>query len=113
MKKTTILLSALLAVLLGVAEPMDVPFRGGGGLAAGAVRVPGVSEWAMGVCLDGTTLYVVAGGVLSAFDVREPLKPKLLGQLPGLRLARLADADVRRVVGVGDVHHLHAVDART
>ena len=25
-----------------------------------AVRVPGVSEWAMGVCLDGTTLYVVA-----------------------------------------------------
>ena len=28
-----------------------------------------------------------------------------------LRLARLADADVRRVVGVGDVHHLHAVDA--
>ena len=31
------------------------------GLAAGAVRVPGVSEWAMGVCLDGTTLYVVAG----------------------------------------------------
>ena len=49
MKKTTILLTALLAVLLGVAEPMDVPFRGGGGLAAGAVRVPGVSEWAMGV----------------------------------------------------------------
>ena len=84
MKKTTILLSALLAALLGVAEPMDVPFRGGGGLAAGAVRVPGVSEWAMGVCLDGTTLYAVAGGVLSAFDVREPLKPRLLGQLPGM-----------------------------
>ncbi len=84
MKKTTILLSALLAVLLGVAEPVDTPFRDGGALAAGAVRVHGVSDWAMGVCLDGTTLYVVAGGVLSVFDVREPLKPKLLGQLPGM-----------------------------
>lgn len=112
MKKTTILLSALLAVLLGVAEPMDVPFRGGGGLAAGAVRVPGVSEWAMGVCLDGTTLYVVAGGVLSAFDVREPLKPKLLGQLPGMDNNRQVVAQDGFVYVVSRETGMRIIDAR-
>ena len=112
MKKTTILLSALLAALLGVAEPMDVPFRGGGGLAAGAVRVPGVSEWAMGVCLDGTTLYVVAGGVLSAFDVREPLKPKLLGQLPGMDNNRQVVAQDGFVYVVSRETGMRIIDAR-
>lgn len=110
MKKTTILLSALLAVLLGVAESVDVPFRRVG--VAGAVRVPGVSDWAMGVCLDGTTLYVVAGGVLSAFDVREPLKPKLLGQLPGMDNNRQVVAQEGFVYVVSRETGMRIIDAR-
>lgn len=77
-----------------------------------AVRVPGVSDWAMGVCLDGTTLYVVAGGVLSAFDVREPLQPKLLGQLPGMDNNRQVIAQDGFVYVVSRETGMRIIDAR-
>lgn len=106
------ILSAVLVVLSGAAGAADVPLRGGGGLAAGAARVPGVADWAMGVCLDGTTLYAVAGGVLSAFDVREPLKPRLLGQLPGMDNNRQVAAQDGFVYVVSRETGLRIVDAR-
>lgn len=77
-----------------------------------AVRVPGVGKWAMGVCLDGTTLYAVAGGVLSSFDVREPFRPKLLAQLPGMDNNRQVVAQDGFVYVVSRETGLRIVDAR-
>ena len=47
-------------------------------------RVAGVSDSAMGVCLDGKNLYVVGGGALYALDVTDPANPVLVGSLPGM-----------------------------
>ena len=59
-----------------------------------ATRVNGVDDWAMGVALDGETLYCIAGMSLYALDVSEPLKPKVIGRLDGM--------DNRRQVAVSD-----------
>ena len=52
--------------------------------ALAATRVPAVDTNAMAVCLDGTTLYCLAGESLHALDVSEPLKPRPLGRLDGM-----------------------------
>ena len=59
-----------------------------------AVRVDGVDDRAMGVALDGKTLYCIAGRSLYALDVAEPLSPKVIGRLDGM--------DNRRQVAVAD-----------
>ncbi len=59
-----------------------------------AVRVDGVDDRAMGVALDGKTLYCIAGRSLYALDVAEPLAPKVIGRLDGM--------DNRRQVAVAD-----------
>lgn len=63
-------------------------------LAQAAFRVDGVDDRAMGVALDGTTLYCIAGRSLYALDVAEPLAPKVIGRLDGM--------DNRRQVAVAD-----------
>ena len=59
-----------------------------------AVRVDGVDDRAMGVALDGKTLYCIAGRSLYALDVANPLAPKVIGRLDGM--------DNRRQVAVAD-----------
>jgi len=60
-----------------------------------AFQVAGVDvKRAMGVALDGKTLYCIAGTSLYALDVTEPLAPKVLGRLDGMDNPRqLAVAD--------------------
>ena len=59
-----------------------------------AFRVDGVDDKAMGVALDGKTLYCIAGRSLYALDVVDPLAPKVIGRLDGM--------DNRRQVAVAD-----------
>ena len=59
-----------------------------------AFRVDGVDDRAMGVALDGKTLYCIAGRSLYALDVSDPLAPKVIGRLDGM--------DNRRQVAVAD-----------
>ncbi|MBR4653880.1 MAG: hypothetical protein IKO72_11035 [Kiritimatiellae bacterium] len=59
-----------------------------------AVRVDGVDDKAMGVALDGKTLYCIAGRSLYALDVADPLAPKVIGRLDGM--------DNRRQIAVAD-----------
>ena len=63
-------------------------------VAQAAFRVDGVDDRAMGVALDGTTLYCIAGRSLYALDVADPLAPKVVGRLDGM--------DNRRQVAVAD-----------
>lgn len=55
-----------------------------GGVLGEGVRVEAVPDRAMGVELVGRTLYAIGGGELVALDVSSPLKPVVLGRLPGM-----------------------------
>jgi len=66
----------------------------GSNAAKAAFRVDGVADRAMGVALDGKTLYCIAGRSLYALDVADPLAPKVIGCLDGM--------DNRRQVVVAD-----------
>lgn len=81
------------------------------------VHVPKVGQKGMAVALDGDRLFAGAGSQLYAFDVTEPLKPRLLGVLGGfdnLRQMRVRGNFVyvvsretgMRIVDVSDPGHM-------
>ena len=81
------------------------------------VRVGGVASRGMAVALDGTRLFAGAGTKLYAFDVSNPLKPVLRGELDGfdnLRQIRVRGDFVyvvsretgMRIVDVSDPAHM-------
>ena len=81
------------------------------------VRVPQVAQKGMAVAMEGGRLFAGAGSTLYAFDVAEPLKPRLLGSLDGfdnLRQMRVRGNFVyvvsretgMRIVDVSDPAHM-------
>ena len=49
-----------------------------------SVQVREVDQMAMGVAIDGSWLYCIAGTNLYALDISEPMKPKVVGVLGGM-----------------------------
>jgi hypothetical protein len=81
------------------------------------VRMPHVEQKGMAVAMDGSRLFAGAGSTLYAFDVAEPLKPRLLGSLGGFdnlrqirvrgRFAYVVSRETgMRIVDVSDPAHM-------
>ena len=81
------------------------------------VRIPHVEQKGMAVAMDGSRLFAGAGSTLYAFDVAEPLKPRLLGSLGGFdnlrqirvrgRFAYVVSRETgMRIVDVSDPAHM-------
>ena len=77
-----------------------------------ATRVPEVDRNAMAVCTEGNRLYAAAGTSLYAFDITEPLRPKLLGSVDGFDNRRQVVAQGDFVYVVSRETGLRIVDAR-
>ena len=95
-----------LALLVGAANAAAF-----GGVLGEARHVAGVSDWAMGVCLDGDVLYCLDGGGLTSLDVSEPLAPKVLGRLGGMDNVRQLAVQGKFVYVVSRETGLRIVDA--
>ena len=78
--KTSVL---VFAVALATALPPAASAASGHAVFGEPVRMTQVARNGMAVALEGDRLFAGAGSTLYAFDVTEPLRPRLLGSLDG------------------------------
>ena len=95
-------------LLLGVVQAGVVQAK----VLGEARRVPEVDRTAMAVCTEGDRLYAAAGTSLYAFDISEPLRPKLLGTVDGFDNRRQVVAQNDFVYVVSRETGMRIVDAR-
>ena len=105
-----ILLTAVAAAALSVVVLAACPALGG--IFGERQHVEGVDGAGMGVCMEGDTLYCIAGSVLYSLDISQPLAPKVIGRLDGMDNARQVVVQKGFVYVVSRETGLRIVDAR-